>query len=216
MFFADDEESSVEGLITSEGLFDGAILVRSGEEFFIEPASRYFKKQHDFHSVMYKTSDVQFPENYTCFSHRPQCQRSDDGAEDNHGPSFARWTTPTGMTHGEVLRRRARNLKLGDEEPSFMWRDGDEVHYGQKDTHEHQQEQDSAAAALGIRSVQRTQWVAGEQLSKNVIIDPKKTTCMLYLQADHLFFQKMGSEEACIETMTRHVQKVNSIYRSTG
>lgn len=43
----------------------------------------------------------------------------------------------------------------------------------------------------------------------------KKTTCMLYLQADHLFYEKMGrSEEACIEVMTRHVQSVNSIYRS--
>lgn len=45
--------------------------------------------------------------------------------------------------------------------------------------------------------------------------DKRKTTCMLYLQADHLFYQKMGrSEEACIEVMTRHVQRVNSIYRA--
>lgn len=47
-------------------------------------------------------------------------------------------------------------------------------------------------------------------------VDPHKTTCMLYLQADHLFFEKIGSEEACIETMTRHVQRVNNIYRVTG
>lgn len=47
--------------------------------------------------------------------------------------------------------------------------------------------------------------------------DKRKTTCMLYLQADHLFYQKMGrSEEACIEVMTRHVQRVNSIYRAVG
>lgn len=52
--------------------------------------------------------------------------------------------------------------------------------------------------------------------NKRAIIDPKKTTCMLYLQADHLFFQKYGTEEACIEVMTRHVQRVNSIYRATG
>ena len=45
----------------------------------------------------------------------------------------------------------------------------------------------------------------------------KKTTCMLYLQADHLFYEKMGrSEEACIEVMTRHVQSVNNIYRNIG
>ena len=47
--------------------------------------------------------------------------------------------------------------------------------------------------------------------------DKRKTTCMLYLQADHLFYEKMGrSEEACIEVMTRHVQGVNSIYRAVG
>jgi len=34
-------------------------------------------------------------------------------------------------------------------------------------------------------------------------IDKKRKTCMLYLQADHLFY----------ETMTRHVQRVNSIYQ---
>jgi hypothetical protein len=45
------------------------------------------------------------------------------------------------------------------------------------------------------------------------VIDKKKKTCMLYLQADHLFYEAMGSEEACIETMTRHVQRVNSIYK---
>lgn len=51
---------------------------------------------------------------------------------------------------------------------------------------------------------------------KRAIVDPKKTTCMLYLQADHLFFEKYGTEETCIEVMTRHVQRVNSIYRNTG
>jgi disintegrin and metalloproteinase domain-containing protein 10 len=51
---------------------------------------------------------------------------------------------------------------------------------------------------------------------KRATVDPKKTTCMLYLQADHLFYQKYGTEEACIEVMTRHVQRVNSIYRTTG
>uniref|UniRef100_T1GWG6 Uncharacterized protein n=1 Tax=Megaselia scalaris TaxID=36166 RepID=T1GWG6_MEGSC len=43
----------------------------------------------------------------------------------------------------------------------------------------------------------------------------RKSTCMLYLQADHTFFQKMGSDEASIEAITRHVQRANSIYRNT-
>lgn len=44
----------------------------------------------------------------------------------------------------------------------------------------------------------------------------RKITCMLYLQADHTFFQKMGSDESSIEAITRHVQRANSIYRNTG
>ena len=68
--------------------------------------------------------------------------------------------------------------------------------------------------SYGVRAVKRTHWA--EDIPRHVVIDPKKTTCMLYLQADHLFYQKMGSDEACIEAMTRHVQKVNSIYRNTG
>ncbi|VVC24895.1 Hypothetical protein CINCED_3A006013 [Cinara cedri] len=46
-------------------------------------------------------------------------------------------------------------------------------------------------------------------------VDARKTTCMLYLQADHLFYEKYGREETCIEVMTRHVQRVNAIYRNT-
>lgn len=53
-------------------------------------------------------------------------------------------------------------------------------------------------------------------VNKRATVDPKKTTCMLYLQADHQFFSKYGTEEACIEVMTRHVQRVNAIYKNTG
>lgn len=44
----------------------------------------------------------------------------------------------------------------------------------------------------------------------------RKSTCMLYLQADHTFSQKMGSDEASIEAITRHVQRANMIYKNTG
>uniref|UniRef100_A0A1B0EZ19 Uncharacterized protein n=1 Tax=Phlebotomus papatasi TaxID=29031 RepID=A0A1B0EZ19_PHLPP len=52
-----------------------------------------------------------------------------------------------------------------------------------------------------------------EQQSKSAY--DKKSTCMLYLQADHTFFQKMGSDEASIEAITRHVQRANVIYKNT-
>lgn len=48
-------------------------------------------------------------------------------------------------------------------------------------------------------------------------IDPSKTTCTLYMQADHLFYEKFGSnEESVIEQLTQHVQGVNEIYRIIG
>ena len=48
-------------------------------------------------------------------------------------------------------------------------------------------------------------------------IDPSKTTCTLYVQADHLFFQKFHSNpETVIEQLTQHVQGVNDIYRIIG
>ena len=76
-------------------------------------------------------------------------------------------------------------------------------------------ESKSEPEPYGIRAVKRTHLIEDFR-TKHLIIDPKKTTCMLYLQADHLFHQKMGSDEACIDAMTRHVQKVNSIYKNTG
>ncbi|XP_077562411.1 disintegrin and metalloproteinase domain-containing protein 10-like [Haemaphysalis longicornis] len=231
-YIEEDEESSVEGLITTDGLFDGVISVHSGEEFFVEPASRYFDEPQDFHSVMYKGSDVQFPTNQSyCHVPKPSCdndhvparmsdgsgRREDDGIHVGNG---APWSTGISGDQDDDLRRRRRRRRqsdvgdqhYGEAEPPLMWRDGDAAHYSQKDL----EPPEPDSAALGIRSVQRTQWAAGsDQPAKNVVIDPKKTTCMLYLQADHLFYQRMGSEEACIETMTRHVQKVNSIYKTT-
>jgi disintegrin and metalloproteinase domain-containing protein 10 len=48
-------------------------------------------------------------------------------------------------------------------------------------------------------------------------IDPMKTTCTMYLQADHLFYQKFDADEdAVVEQLTQHVQAVNDIYRSIG
>lgn len=52
--------------------------------------------------------------------------------------------------------------------------------------------------------------------SSSTSLADRKSTCMLYLQADHTFFQKLGSDEASIEAITRHVQRANVIYKNTG
>ena len=50
---------------------------------------------------------------------------------------------------------------------------------------------------------------------KRWLIDSRKKTCMLYLQADYAFYSKFGSEEAAINVMTGHIQQLNAIYRET-
>ncbi len=53
--------SSVHGIFTKDGLFDGHI-VTPDESYYIEPAARYFENGSvPFHSVIFKASDVVHP-----------------------------------------------------------------------------------------------------------------------------------------------------------
>ncbi|XP_052893648.1 uncharacterized protein LOC128301286 [Anopheles moucheti] len=75
------------------------------------------------------------------------------------------------------------------------------------DHHHHHQQQ-------LLQQQQQQQQQKDQKSFANSLYD-RKSTCMLYLQADHTFFQKMGSDEASIEAITRHVQRANLIYRKT-
>ncbi|XP_077994066.1 disintegrin and metalloproteinase domain-containing protein 10-like [Glandiceps talaboti] len=55
----DDPARLVHGAIL-DGLFEGKIYSEDNE-YYVEPASRYFKEPTDFHSVIYKDSDVEHP-----------------------------------------------------------------------------------------------------------------------------------------------------------
>ncbi|XP_022669722.1 disintegrin and metalloproteinase domain-containing protein 10-like isoform X3 [Varroa destructor] len=259
-------DSEVQGVITTEGLFDGVIR-DGGEEFFIEPAHRYFadgaihlyrdhsrdletasekqvaedtgsdfqskKKQYKnkynatfsgtttssgdpiFHSVIYKGSDVRFPQNSSCGS------ITLDGEIKRH--PLIKLLPPSSARQTSYLNRRRKDPSGFHENDSEMQivetveQEDDMLRYRQvslDSTGTH----GSSLSGYGIRSVQRTMWVSTERGSggkSGVVVDPRKTTCMLYLQADHLFFERMGTREACIEAMTRHVHKVNSIYKGT-
>ncbi|XP_070536198.1 disintegrin and metalloproteinase domain-containing protein 10-like [Ptychodera flava] len=58
-YLQDYPSSLVHGSII-DGLFEGKVYI-DGEEFYIEPASRYIEEPKDFHSVIYKGSDVTHP-----------------------------------------------------------------------------------------------------------------------------------------------------------
>ncbi|KAJ6222620.1 hypothetical protein RDWZM_001165 [Blomia tropicalis] len=114
-----------------------------------------------------------------------------------------------GVTPKSGISNNGNNNMMGNgvhngHDHGRYWRDMDSLHYTESEPY-------------GIKAVHpRTHWIDDQRHhDRHVVVDPKKTTCMLYLQADHLFFEKMGSEEACIESMTRHVQKVNNIYKNT-
>lgn len=57
--FADDENSHVHGVLTSDNLFDGTISTNV-ETFYVEPSRKYSKALNDagIHSIVYKLSDV--------------------------------------------------------------------------------------------------------------------------------------------------------------
>ena len=57
--FIDDSKSSVKGHVIN-GVFDGVIHSR-GEEYHIEKAHKFFPTEQDFHSIIYRASDVEEP-----------------------------------------------------------------------------------------------------------------------------------------------------------
>ena len=139
------------GVLTSAGVFEGSIVTETSEHYVIERASRYFSEPRDFHSVIYRESDVILPARLNtsrCYADtlHEALQRNATRSEQN-GPNFFKY---------------ARSRHKRD-------------------------------------------------------IDHSKTTCTLYVQADHLFYKKFGSnQETVIEQLTQHVQGVNDIYRIIG
>ncbi|XP_031338214.1 disintegrin and metalloproteinase domain-containing protein 10-like [Photinus pyralis] len=199
----DDENASVHGIVTKDGLFDGMVSTAS-EEYYIEPINRYLPhnqshKSPSFHSIMYKTSDVKNPNlEMPCASHILYVNNNQNKLD--------------------KLSRRKRWLLEGNSKDPY-----DEFSFWHPS-----KSKNPISTSIDIHSPfnqpideemttsNRTSFDFNfRHVNKRATIDPKKTTCMLYLQADHQFFQKYGTEEACIEVMTRHVQRVNAIYRTT-
>ncbi|KAK4881068.1 hypothetical protein RN001_004387 [Aquatica leii] len=202
----DDESASVHGVVTKEGLFDGMVSTAT-EDYYIEPVSRYltFNQSQNipsFHSIVYKTSDIENPTmEMPCASHMLHLKNLKQNNLDN-----------------KIVHRNKRWLLEGNGKDPF-----DEFSFWHPNKSKH-----PSVASFDINSpfnqpIDEEMTTSNKtsfdfnfrHVNKRATIDPKKTTCMLYLQADHKFFQKYGTEEACIEVMTRHVQRVNAIYRMT-
>ncbi|BES95614.1 Disintegrin [Nesidiocoris tenuis] len=197
----DDDTAEVKGVLTEDGLFDGTITTAS-EVYYVEPVSRYLSPGQPapgYRSIVYRLSDVATPKSATCASaalaarttaRRHRRDRAGNGPHTGgvfYFDSEAYEIRRANRSDIIVKRTRPPDTKA---QPKVLLGTGPE---------------DNLLFDDDFRA----------HVHKRATIDPKKTTCMLYLQADHLFFQKYGTEEACIEVMTRHVQRVNSIYKTT-
>ncbi|OAD59782.1 Disintegrin and metalloproteinase domain-containing protein 10 [Eufriesea mexicana] len=205
----DDENSSVHGIVTAEGLFDGTISTAS-DEIYIEPASRYAplvchrqdggdKGTTDamhHHTIAYRSVDVSVPlsNGYPCAS---------ELLRENMLNELRTNRTWSGYL-GDTMRPLYQHLNEGKSraKPGFYPKDV--------------RKKDPMASSHNLELLDRLYRERYSRvLRKRTSVDPKKTTCMLYLQADHTFYDHYKSEEASIEVMTRHVQRVNFIYRYT-
>ncbi|XP_053698666.1 uncharacterized protein LOC128745614 [Sabethes cyaneus] len=114
---------------------------------------------------------------------------------DQNAPTAGNGSNPNHKTHVEIITKNGstkKNIIVNNYDPDVTISGG---HNG---------------VNLNVRNELNEQ----KQTFANSLYD-RKSTCMLYLQADHTFFQKMGSDEASIEAITRHVQRANMIYRKT-
>ncbi|XP_044743538.1 disintegrin and metalloproteinase domain-containing protein 10-like [Chrysoperla carnea] len=215
----DDLDSHVEGIITVDGLFDGLIQTKT-DTYYIEPLHRYVNTSTDtYHSILYKLSNVIHPlhlnnKNSTldCASHllhlKQQHERtkrwllqSDHVNDHDNGDDV--YNTHTTTTTRTIRTTRTYNYNHNNNI------DKNYIIIGTGSNTNIFNRYDISDSLVNNSKNKRT------LSSTSTSVDPNKTTCMLYLQADHQFYQKYQSEEACIEVMTRHVQRVNSIYKTT-
>ena len=73
IYVTEEENALVQGIVTEDGLLDGSIVTKF-EEYYIEPASRYVSSRGNmsppYHTIAYRTSDVQSPpQPLSCSSH---------------------------------------------------------------------------------------------------------------------------------------------------
>lgn len=220
-------------MITHDGLIDGLIRTKD-EEFYIEPARNYrrhddlkeeskdpkYRNQTtdggDFHSIIYKLSDLTFP-NVSCRHHHYEhnyenlkeakngklpdghkiSKRQTDELELKLKNDTAIKALPlTNSSIGpdqlndkylEVVRKHSlgakKPAKPSNTKRKFpwdkpYWKEIDALHYNSE--------------AYGVRAISRTHWTSDIDLQNHLVVDSKKSTCMLYLQADHLFYVSLG------------------------
>lgn len=220
MLIVEEADSSVHGILSKDGLFEGTIRTQDGEVFSVERASRYLdidNQEIRYHSVIYPQSSIHL----TSQTNDNSC-RSD-------------------ILHRKMQRRLREDVDFGEYLVNSQ-QNHINLTKSAVDRNEHEA-MDSGVLGLDIRpsnsfitgrrsrDAQRYKENLG-RIDRNALTraerhmlyeghgrveDRLKTTCTMYIQADHLFYEKFDSnEDRVIEQLTQHVQGVNDIYRTIG
>ena len=211
-------------VLTVDGHLDATIATAS-ETYHVEPASRYFGPHVNvsFPGVIYKVGAVHLGD--LCVSICDVIEPPPFQASDVLHPH---WNQPSAdgacASHQLYLNQLERTRHDADaQEPrkAGRWWSDEPI---DRTLYSGWLRRDAAAPPPppppppppAVPSPSQRRGAAAAAKRRRSTVDPRKITCMLYLQADHLFYRHMQSEEACIETMTRHVQRVNAIYKNIG
>lgn len=200
-----DDKAIVQGIVTTDGLFDGSVITPV-DEYYFEPTSRYLtqvSKNDEFintspayHTIAYRASDIISP------NLPRQCRSFNLYRSTYHTLKLNNTLNQKHEANSKLFKpffNQLYDLKISDNDRYYL----------EKNLYNHTTTYDN------YKIFENHNNPITRHLQKRATVDPQKTTCMLYLQADHQFFARYGTEEACIEVMTRHVQRVNSIYKRT-
>lgn len=184
-----ESDSHIHGVISRDGVFEGKITTEN-EQYVIEKSDRHFPERQPFHSVIYRHSDVQMDAFRGSFCHSDELHRK-----------VKRWQDEDTRTRDKLKSAHAQRRRY-----DMVWEAKDSGFRNQS----YMDYMDVVWRYKG-NAGPGSGWYTDNRKRRDT--DPTKTTCTLYIQADHLFYQKFGNnEERVIEQLTQHVQGVNQIY----
>ncbi|KAL4216376.1 adam dec1 [Mactra antiquata] len=155
-----EDGSKIQGVLKKKGHFEGSITSQN-ETFYIESASHHFDDVTNFHTIIYKHSDVIF----------------------NTSQSFCAQSKLFNTQKSLISDIEIENLST-------------KRYLNGSNTNSNFEYQANKHSRRKTRSV-----------------DPRKKICELYLQVDHLFYNKYdGDVDTIIEKLSEHVQAANAIY----
>ncbi|XP_060552175.1 disintegrin and metalloproteinase domain-containing protein 10-like [Ruditapes philippinarum] len=174
-----EDHSSIKGVLTKGGHFEGKIITHN-ETYFMERTIHHFQHADEFHTLVYRISDVTFNSSHSSCAHArlKERQRQLTGSRYSSTANVKKYET--GKTIDTVT-------SAGDKTRNY-------------------------SRELNIENLENEK-VQNKRVKRE--LDPTKRICELYMQADHKFYEKYGSNvDTVVEKLTQHVQAADGMYRN--